>query len=65
MIRAFAEVLKDTLSRDNELIFYSLAHLDGILEDNRSRVKYFIELMNDFKSKLDLVKILIAFINKS
>jgi len=65
VIRAFAEVLKDTLSRDNELIFYSLAHLDGILEDNRSRVKYFIELMNDFKSKLDLVKILIAFINKS
>ena len=65
VIRAFAEVLKDPSSKDNELIFYSLAHLDGILEDSRTRVKYFIELMNDFKNKLDLIKILIAFINRS
>lgn len=45
IIRGFFDVISDTVMRDDELIFYCLAHLDGILEDNRSRIKYFIALM--------------------
>lgn len=64
LIRAFFQIIKDN-SSNNELVFYSLVHLDGILEDRRSRVKYYIEIMNDFKNKLDLCGILISFLQKS
>lgn len=49
----------------NDLIYYCLCHLDGILEDRRSRVKYYIEIMNHFKEKKDLVGILLTFIQSS
>jgi hypothetical protein len=66
VIRGFFELIKDiNIQKDNELIYYSLIHLDGILEDSRSRVKFYLEIMNDFKSRLDLVEILINFISKS
>ena len=65
VIRAFFEIISDSVLRDNELILYSLAHLDGILEDNRARVKFYVELMNEFKNPLDMIKILDNFISKS
>ena len=43
------------------LTFYALIHLDGILEDKRSRIAHFLTTMKD----LNLVEILIRFINKS
>lgn len=45
------------------LVYYILIHLDGILEDRRTRIKYFIEIMNNFKNQIDLVGILLKFIN--
>jgi hypothetical protein len=66
LIRSFFEIISDlNFKRDNELIYYVLCHLDGILEDSRARVKYFLEIMNDFKAKMDLVGILIKFISNS
>lgn len=47
------------------MLYYVLIHLDGILEDRRSRVKYFVEIMNHFKDKMDLCGILLNFIQKS
>ena len=47
------------------MIYLCLTHLDGILEDRRSRVKYFLEIMNNFKEKEDLVGILLSFVQKS
>jgi V-type H+-transporting ATPase subunit H len=64
LIRAFFQIISDN-SRDQDLIFYSLIHLDGILEDKRSRVKYFVEVMNDFKNKVDLPGILVSFMRRS
>lgn len=65
VIRGFFEILSDNVLRDNSLIFYALCHLDGILEDSRVRVKYYVDIMNDFKNAVDLIKILVNFITKT
>lgn len=65
VLRAFFEVLSDSVLRDNELINFCLSYLDGILEDSRTRVKFFLEIMNAFKDKMDLIAILFNFIKKS
>lgn len=41
VIRGFFDIINNVKS-DNELIGYSLAHLDGILEDSRTRIHHFI-----------------------
>ena len=64
-LRALFEVISDSVMRDDELIYFCLAHLDGILEDQRSRVKFMVEIMNDFKNKMDLITILHKFIDRS
>jgi len=61
VIKAFFEIL-EKLRSDQELIYYALCHLDGILEDARSRVTHFIEIMNHFKDSVNLIKILIGFL---
>jgi len=61
VIKAFFQVLEQ-LRSDQELIYYSLCHLDGILEDARSRVTHFIEIMNHFKDSVNLIKILMGFL---
>ena len=59
-------MISDSVGRNNEIIFFCLAHLDGILEDNRSRIKYYMALMTqDFKNPLNMIKILVDFIQKS
>ena len=62
VIRAFFEIIKKVRS-DNQVLSYALAHLDGILEDSRSRVHHFINLMNDFKQPENLINILNSFIH--
>ena len=57
--------MSDSVLRDNELINFCLSYLDGILEDSRVRVKFFLEIMNAFKDKMDLIAILFNFIKKS
>lgn len=47
------------------MISYSLAHLDGILEDSRARVHHFINVMNDFKNPENLINILNSFIHQN
>lgn len=44
---------------------YALAHLDGILEDSRTRVKIYSKVMNDFKSPRNIIKELFSFINRT
>lgn len=63
VIRGFFEIINQHgAHKNNSLTYYALVNLDGILEDSRTRVKYFVEVMNDFKAKIDLVDILIRFI---
>jgi hypothetical protein len=50
---------------DNELIGYSLAHLDGILEDSRTRIQHFIAVQNDFKKPENLIEILNSFLYRN
>lgn len=63
-IRAFFDILNNVKS-DNELIGYSLAHLDGILEDSRARVHHYIAIQNDFKKPENLIEILNSFLYRN
>jgi hypothetical protein len=63
-VRGFFEVIKKVRS-DNELVSYALAHLDGILEDQRVRVHHFIAVQNDFKNPENLINILNTFIHQN
>lgn len=38
--------------------------INGILEDLRTRVSHFVEVMNHFKDSLNLIKILVSFLQK-
>lgn len=53
------------MKSDNELIGYSLAHLDGILEDSRTRIHHFIAVQNDFKKPENLIDILNSFLYRN
>tara|TARA_B110000914_G_C15084030_1_gene274239 strand:+ start:73 stop:222 length:150 start_codon:yes stop_codon:yes gene_type:complete len=37
------------------LQYICLVHLDGILEDSRSRIKYFVDVMESFKEPQNIV----------
>ena len=50
---------------DNELVMYALAHLDGILEDNRARAASYIALIDDFNAPLNMIKILSDFLEQN
>mmetsp|Transcript_19642 Transcript_19642/g.30293 ORF Transcript_19642/g.30293 Transcript_19642/m.30293 type:complete len:384 (+) Transcript_19642:2-1153(+) len=63
-IRGFFEIVKSVKS-DNNLIAYALAHLDGILEDNRARVQHYIAIMNEFKDSENVIAILNSFIHQN
>jgi hypothetical protein len=41
---------------------FVVAHLDGILEDNRTRASKFLQVQNDYKARLDLYGILNSFL---
>jgi len=64
IIKSFFEIIKN-FKRDNEVICYSLAHLDGILEDSRNRVKHFLDIMTDFKNPADIIKDLNSFLHRN
>jgi hypothetical protein len=42
-----------------------LAHLDGILEDKRTRIKTFFALMNHFKNPVNVIEVLNSFLHKN
>ena len=48
---------------DKNLVFYCLVHLDGILEDDRTRVSQFVALATDYKQPMHAIKILNQFIH--
>ena len=50
---------------NSNLLYFVLIHLDGILEDNRQRAKFYLDVMNDFKAPLPLADILMKFISKA
>lgn len=64
LLRGLFKIVSDNNVEQNELIFYCLCHLDGILEDKRTRIKFYVEIMNDFKEGMDLVGILISFLRR-
>jgi hypothetical protein len=66
VVRGLFEVLQDNVLRDRTLINYTLFTLDGMLEDNRERVRLMVDgIMNDFKDSLDLIKILTNLIKRT
>ena len=52
----------DKIRGDNNLSYYVLALINGILEDKRSRVKNFIALQKSTTKKLDIIGILYNFL---
>ena len=44
------------------LQYVCLVHLDGILEDARTNIKYFVDVMDNFKEKVNIISILDSFI---
>jgi tyrosyl-tRNA synthetase len=64
LIRAFFDVIEHVKSEEL-LIQYCLAHLDGILEDSRERIKIFIDVENHFKTPGNLISILNSFIHRN
>jgi len=64
LIRRMFDII-NYIKSDNVLISYVLAHLDGILEESRSRIKFYIATMDDFKSPYNLIDILNSFIHRN
>ena len=64
LIRRLFDII-NYIKSDNILISYVLAHLDGILEEKRSRIKLYASLMDDFKSPYNLIYILNSFIHRN
>lgn len=64
IIRGMFEVIKN-FKGDPKSLSYILANLDGILEDRRSRIKHFVNVINDFKEPLNLIAILTSFLHTS
>ena len=64
LIKGFFEVLEKGFS-DPELVYYSLCHLDGILEDKRTRIKHYIDIMNSFDKPMKLISQLMSFLTKN
>lgn len=50
---------------DKNLVFYCLVHLDGILEDDRTRASQFVALAKDYKQPMHVIKILNTFIHQN
>ena len=48
---------------DPELVLYCLCHLDGILEDRRTRIKHYIDIMTSFDKPMNLIEQLVKYIN--
>jgi len=61
VIRTFVDIIKHIKGNDL-LTSYALAHLDGILEDKRTRIKTFQDVMTDFKTPMNIIEILNSFI---
>ena len=61
VIRSFFEVIRK-VKGDQQVVTYSLVHLDGILEDSRVRSRHFLNVMSDFKNSVPLIKHLTNFI---
>lgn len=63
VIKAFFGVI-DKIQSDQDTTYYSLCQINGILEDLRSRINHFVEVMNHFKDSMNLIRILIGFLQK-
>ena len=53
-IKAMFEVI-NKIQSEIEISYYVLCHINGILEDLRSRVSHFVEVMNHFQEKVNLI----------
>lgn len=64
LLRGFFDIISKVQS-DKFLVFYCLVQLDGILEDERTRVSQFVSLRDDYKEPTDVIKILNTFIHQN
>ena len=62
-LRLFFEIIKRVKS-EPKLVTYALLLIDGILEDNRSRIQYLVNIQRSHKKEKreDLVNVLISFL---
>ena len=63
IIKALFEVIQHIQSEE-DVMLYALCQVNGILEDLRSRVSHFVEIMNHFQNPVNLVQILLSFLRK-
>lgn len=61
VIRVLATFVEKS-SADKEFLMYALALLDGILEDKRSRVKHYVSLIDEFRTPINIIKVMNGFI---
>lgn len=64
ILYGFFDIIQN-LKSDLALVFYCLAHLDGILEDDRERVEHFTNLSKDYKQPMPVIKILNQYIHQN
>ena len=64
MLRGLFEIIQK-VKGDTFLVLYCLAHLDGILEDDRERTEHFVSLSQDYKNPMPVIKVLNEFIHQN
>ena len=61
IIRGMFQII-ESCKGDQNVTSYLLALLDGILEDKRSRINLYSNVMSDFKDPVNCIKIINSFI---
>lgn len=61
-LRGMFEII-EKVKGDPGLVLYCLAHLNGILEDDRERTEHFVSLARDYKNPMAVIKVLNQFIH--
>jgi len=64
MLRGMFEIVQK-VKGDPFLVLYCLAHLDGILEDDRERCEHFTTLAHDYKNSMPVIKVLNQYIHQN
>ena len=64
MLRGMFEIIQK-VKGDQGLVLYCLAHLDGILEDDRERTEHFTSLAHDYKNAMPVIKVLNQYIHQN
>ena len=65
LIRTLLQIVAK-ISSEPLLVKWALAMINGIIEDNRSRIKFLAQIQKSYnrEKKLDCIRILVSFLNQ-